>query len=217
MKPADLLCAFSLCLLSFATPLQAQVRTPWQMHDGLEVTPSNPLGLLAFTCAPSQHGDPCEYDVSTIPPVADAGWSPAPNGETIGFSITSRVCQAPISCMAYGDFTYFQTLVDVPANVIVTTFTIAFSGMDDGSRVTLFNSAHPGGLVIPGSYVYLGGSGTTNLASYVLSGETNRVVVTQVDDCCVQNNLQSAVVVLNGEVVTAVAKSSWGSLKGLYR
>ena len=29
--------------------------------------------------------------------------------------------------------------------------TISFSGMDDGSRVTIFNSVYPGGFVIPGS------------------------------------------------------------------
>src|SRR5688500_7583405 len=106
----------------------AQTRTPWQMHDGLE---GGPLGLIAFNCSPAVHGDICEYDVATVPPAGDSGWGNAPNGDTIGFSIfPSRVCQAPISCLAYGDFTYFQTFVDIPLNVVVTTFTIAFSGMD---------------------------------------------------------------------------------------
>src|SRR6187549_1286942 len=120
-------------LVSVFTNAHAQVRTPWQMHDGLEVTVGNPLGLVPFACSPGFHGDPCEYDVATIPGVGDAGWGPAPDGAIIGFSIPSRVCQAPSPCMGYGDFTYFQTLVDVPANVSVTTFTISFSGMDDGS------------------------------------------------------------------------------------
>ncbi|EAU69436.1 hypothetical protein STIAU_3662 [Stigmatella aurantiaca DW4/3-1] len=184
-------------------PAFAQTRTPWQMHNGLEVSATNPNGFKKFTCNPTQHGQICEYDVATIPPQSDSGWAIAPNGETIGFSIPSRVCQAPIACLGYGDFTYFQTLVDVPANVAVTQFTIAFSGMDDGSRVTIFNSQYPAGLVIPGSYVYFGGSGTTNLGPYVKSGEINRVVVTQVDDCCSENNLDSAIVVLNGEPVGA--------------
>ena len=144
-------------LVSAFTNAHAQVRTPWQMHDGLEVTVGNPLGLVPFACSPAIHGDICEYDVATIPPVADAGWGPAPDGAIIGFSIPSRVCNAPISCMGYGDFTYFQTLVDVPSNVTVTQFTISFSGMDDGSRVTIFNTTYPGGFVVPGSYVYLGG------------------------------------------------------------
>ncbi|ADO70937.1 DUF5011 domain-containing protein [Stigmatella aurantiaca] len=182
-------------------PADAQTRSPWQMHHGLEASVANPHGLLEFSCTPTEHGDRCEYDVATIPPSEEAGWAPAPNPDTIGFSIPSRVCQAPVACLAYGDFTYFQTFVDVPANVVVTTFTIAFDGMDDGSRVTLFNSAYPDGLVIPGSYVYLRGSGTANLGAYVKPGERQRVVVTQVDDCCSDNRLQTAEVVLNGEVV----------------
>lgn len=185
----------------FAVPAAAQSRTPWQMHNGNEVTSSNPLGLVQFNCSPTRHGDICEYDVSSIPAASDPDWGAAPDGETINFDIPSRVCQAPNRCMAYGDFTYFQTFVNVPSDVQVTAFTIAFSGMDDGSRVTIFNSRNPGGLVIPGSYVYLGGSGTTNLAAHVVSGEVNRVVITQVDDCCSENRLRNAAVVLNGEVV----------------
>ncbi len=207
----------ALCVATCASFAGAQTRSAWQMHEGLEVTPANPLGLIAFSCSPSQHGAICEYDVATIPPQGDAGWKPAPNGDIIDFSIASRVCQAPVTCMGYGDFTYFQTLVDIPLNVVVTQFTIAFSGMDDGSRVTIFNSAYPGGLVVPGSYVYLGGSGTTDLSTYVVSGEINRVVVTQVDDCCSENNLRSAIVVLNGSPVTPVRGTSWGKVKTLYR
>ena len=207
----------ALCVAMFAVSAQAQTRTPWQMHNGLEVTGSNPLGLVAFSCVPAIHGDICEYDVATIPPTLDGGWGPAPDPDIIDFSIPSRVCSAPITCWVYGDFTYFQTLVEIPANVIVTEFTIAFSGMDDGSRVTIFNSTYPAGFVIPGSYVFLGGSGTTDLESLVVSGEVNRVVITQVDDCCSENNLRSAIVRLNGEVVTATRAASWGSVKGIYR
>lgn len=190
-------------------PAAAQTRTPWQMHNGNEVTASNPLGLLQFNCNPTKHGDNCEYNVATIPAASDPDWVGAPNGDTIGFSVyPSRVCQAPNTCLGYGDFTYFQTFVNVPSNVQVTTFTITFNGMDDGSRVTIYNSANPGGLVIPGSYVYLGGSGTANLAAYVKAGENNRVVITQVDDCCVENHLQSAKVVLNGQVVSTACTNS---------
>jgi len=191
-----------LSLVLASTAAFGLSRTPWEMHDGLEVTSSNPYGLIAFTCSPGYHGHACEYSVATVPGAYDAGWGPAPNGDIIDFHIASRVCYAPSTCWNYGDFTYFQTFVDIPTDTEVTTFTIAFSGMDDGSRVSIYNSAYPGGLVIPGSYVYLGGSGTTNLAPYVLSGEINRVVITQVDDCCSQNNLRVARVVLNGEDVT---------------
>jgi hypothetical protein len=95
-------------------------------------------------------------------------------------------------CMTNVDFTLFQTFVDIPLGTTLNTFTVTMSGMDDGARITIFNSLYPSGLVVPGSYVYLGGSGTSNLAPYVAEGETNRVVITQMDDCAVGNNLQSA-------------------------
>lgn len=173
------------------------------MHDGLEVTPDNPLGLMKFTCRPSGSGDSCEYEVATIPPVSTPGWRAAPDGATINFSLyPSRVCEAPIRCLGYGDFSYFQTFVNVPRSTEVTEFTILFEGMDDGSRVTLFNSQYPQGLVVPGSYVYGGETGrTANLAPYVHVGEINRVVITQVDDCCKHNTLRSAVVRLNGQEI----------------
>ncbi len=218
MRFASRFLAVAMLLVISASAALAQTRPPWEMNDGLEVTPGNPDGLVAFSCSPAINGDICEYDVATIPPGNDPGWGPAPDGDIINFSIPSRVCNAPVTCLAYGDFTYFQTYVDIPANIVVTTFTIAFDGMDDGCRVTIFNSAYPGGLVVPGSYVFLGGSGTTNLKDYVVSGEINRVVVTQVDDCCSENNLRSAVVVLNGEPVQiAVTPMEWSSVKSLYR
>ena len=218
MRKLASLTAITLFLTVSAASLSAQTRTPWEQHDGLEVTGANPLGLVKFTCSPAIHGDICEYDDATIPGGADPGWGPAPDGLIIGFSIPSRVCSAPVSCFTYGDFTYFQTFVDIPATVVVTTFTIDFSGMDDGSRVSIFNSTYPSGFVVPGSYVFLGGSGTTDLSALVVSGEINRVVITQVDDCCSENNLRSAIVVLNGKsLVTAAKAHSWSSLKRIYR
>jgi hypothetical protein len=183
-------------------PAAAQTRSPWQMHHGTEVTPSNPHGLVQFSCTPAKHGDICEYSLATVPPEGHAGWASAPNELTIGYTLyPSRVCQAPTTCMAYGDYTYFQTFVNVPASTVVSTFTIAFTGMDDGSRVTIFNSLHPDGIVVAGSYVYLGGTTTANLAAYVKVGEINRVVITQVDDCCTYSRLESARVMLNGQEV----------------
>ncbi len=166
-------------------------RTPWQMYR-----PSPITGLGPF----SQHGQVSEYaSAPAVPDANAASWGPAPNGSTIGFSVPSRLSQ----CWTQLDFAFFQTLVDIPTGTTLSSFTIAFCGMDDGARVSIYNSANPSGLVIPGSYVFLGGSGTTNLATYVVAGETNRVVVTQVDDCPTGNNLQSATVVLNGTVVVA--------------
>jgi hypothetical protein len=73
-----------------------------------------------------------------------AGWTPAFNTETIGMAMGSRLCSAPVTCWDYLDFTYFQTFVLVPPayNLNLTEFSIQFSGMDDGSRITVFNSRY---------------------------------------------------------------------------
>jgi hypothetical protein len=203
MKRLDMYAVLGALVALGSADALAQTRTPWEMHDGLEVTAQNPLGLVRFSCDPRfTHGNICEYNDATIPLEHDPGWRAAPDGEVINFSVNpSRVCQAPVTCWDYGDFTYFQTFVDIPPNYVIQTFTITFMGMDDGSRVSIFNSSYPGGLVVPGSYVFLGGSGTANLAPYVVAGESNRVVITQVDDCCYDNQLRVARVVLNGQVV----------------
>ncbi|MCP3143268.1 hypothetical protein [Pyxidicoccus xibeiensis] len=205
---ASVLAATALAAVAYGVPASAQSRTPWQMHQGLEVTESNPLGLVPFSCTPTRNGDPCEYEVSTIPPVGEPTWGPAPDGEIIDFTLyPSNVCSAPVTCMAYGDFTYFQSFVRIPADFVVTEFNIVFNGMDDGSQVTIFNSSYPNGLVIPGSYVFHNEWGTANLGAYVRAGEVNRVVVTQVDDCCIHNNMREAWVRLNGQPVELVLGS----------
>ena len=204
----------SLVLLSFPLGMWAQSgsisRTPWEMHSGLEVTTSNPYGVLPFNSQGYPHGWSGEYAVATIPGATDPGWGAAPNGETIGFTgqgasgtSPSLIDDAGYGCQSAVDFTYFQTFVNVPSGTAVTQFTINFSGMDDGSRITIYNANYPSGVVDPGSYVYLGGSGTADLAGYVTEGQ-NRVVVTQVDDCPGGNQLQSAVVTLNGQAVQTV-------------
>jgi PKD domain len=172
-----------------ANPIVAITRTPWEMNRG------GSWSLLGFTL-PS-HGYITAYNNADIPAIGDMGWGPAPNPVTIGFSEASIL---PGYCLQAVDYTYFQTFVTVPAGGTVTTFTIAFSGIDDGGRVSIFNSTYPAGLIVAGSYVYLGGSGTSDLASYMTEG-VNRIVVTQVDDCPVGNNLITGNVVLDGVVI----------------
>ena len=191
-----------MMLFSSIAIAQDIARTPWEMNRGRSyiVLPApitnNPGEIVAF-------------DSASIPAIDDAAWEDAPNLATIGFSETSIIPSG--FCNIAADFTYFQTSVDVPVGTTVTTFSIDFSGIDDGGRVTLFNSSNPAGIVIPGSYVYLSTSGTTNLASYVTEG-VNRVVVSQVDLCPTGNNLNSAVVNLNGESIgTEQTFTVWGA------
>ncbi|MFL5343815.1 MAG: immunoglobulin-like domain-containing protein [Hyalangium sp.] len=188
-------------------PAAAHTRTPWQMHEGLEVTSSNPLGLLPFACTPSVNGDACEFSVATIPPKGDAGWKAAPDGSSIGLVSSSLVCQAPVSCLVYGDFIYYQTQVNVGAGP-VNQFTVSFNVVDDGLRVTIFNSKYPNGITAPEGFLHINGSlSTGNLAAYVATGEVNRVVLTQVDDCCTESRLTGAVIQINGEVVGLACQS----------
>jgi len=194
----------TVLLLTLSAQLLAQGsigRTPWEMNRG--------AGWSYLNFSLQSHGYPgnwngSEYDETSgayanaaIPATGNSGWGPAPNGETIGFVEASIL---PGNCLSSVDYTYFQTLVNVPTNTNVTQFTIEFSSIDDGGRVTVFNSTYPNGIVIPGSYVTLANGGTADLATYIVEGQ-NRVVVTQVDDCPTGNNLHSATVVLNGETV----------------
>ncbi len=182
-------------------------RTSWEKHSGLEEANGYSYGVVPFNSAGHQHGWIGEYSVATVPGASDTGWGPAPNGQTIGFygegapgTSPSLIDDAGYGCQTAVDFTYFQTFVNIPANTTVTQFTIDFNGMDDGSRITIYNASYPGGIVDPGSYVYLGGSGTADLSAYVTVGE-NRIVVTQVDDCPGGNTLAFAQVTLNGASV----------------
>lgn len=191
-------------ILCGAQPALAQVsRTPWQMHEGQDVIKLDaqlpPNGALA-------ENDYIAFRQAQIP-AEGAGWVTAPNPDTIGFGgpQASKIAAAGGSCRNAIDYTYFQTFVDVPPGTQVDEFKIAFQGMDDASRITIFNSQHPNGTVVEGSYVRKAAAGspaaTTDLKNLVVAGR-NRVVVTQVDWCPVGNQLQSATVQLNGSNVT---------------
>ncbi len=200
-----------LALLLFpASDLMAQVtRTDWQMHKGQGVIPLKLDSGMG-------HGAQEAYARADIPSKDDPGWVAPPNRETINFGggsssqINKAMCPAadgsrkPCGCWEAVDYTYFQTFVTVPPGTEVKEFTIAFDGMDDGSRVSIFDESGAEKL-IESSYVKLGGRGTTNLAQDVQQPGTYRVVITQVDDCPTGNTLRSAKVVLNGKDIPNTA------------
>ena len=181
------LAALALLALVLAAPsalLAQPTRTDWQMHRG--------QGVLDLPQALASHGDVAAYALAEIPLEGDPGWTVAPNKDTIGFQESSFIPGG--KCMRAVDYTYFQTFVTVPPNTAVKQFSIEFSGMDDGSRISI------NGVVDPESYVRLNESSTKNLANKISTGR-NRIVITQVDDCAVLNNLKSAIVKLNGSPV----------------
>jgi hypothetical protein len=156
----------------------------------------------------TQHGAPGEYAYATIPPENDPGWMVA-QGQNIDFSQTSNLtntfCQEADysgggACLDATDFNFFQTTFTIPANGLVTSLILTMADVDDGVQVKIFNSAYPNGVVDPGAYVTLGGSGTSNLAQYIVPG-VNRIVLTHVDDCVVNSALEGVTITLNGNPV----------------
>lgn len=181
----------------------------WQVYSNTTIY-SNPDPLQI-------HGEPGEYAAAPAIPAQDApGWvdcgpsSPlrssyyagtaplCPNASTIGMAVGSILP----GCWSGLNFSYFQALVSIPANTTISQFSVNMSGADDGARISLVNSSYPNGVTPPNGYIYqLTPQSTGNLADYVVAGEVNRVVITQVDDCAVGNNLHSAQISLNGAVV----------------
>ena len=186
-------------------PVTTLDRTGWEVSR-----PYSPIHTATFTT----HGDIGFYDLIPEPgvPTADAArWSDCgpssalcPNADTIGMSQPSRLGDGiGFFCLKSADFTFFQSFVSIPVGTDITQFSVNMDQADDGARVAIYNSANPGGLVLPGAYVFLGGAqSTTDLSLAMVAGEVNRVVITQVDDCATGNNLGFAEILLNGEVVT---------------
>jgi hypothetical protein len=173
-------------------------RTPWQMH----IDPS-PHGDLGYSLP--HHGHVSAYAFANVPSETASSWQSAPDPEVIGFD--GRVpgfgggnASRLWSCMNVVDYTYFQTIVTIPQGVTVSQFSVSFNGIDDGARISVYNTDHPTGLVVAGSYVYLGGSATSDLSQHLVTG-SNRVVITQVDDCRTGNNLSEARIVVNNSFV----------------
>jgi hypothetical protein len=188
---------------------QSVTHTPWEVHEGNEPTQDDGKAYFKLGSTHSSHGDKAAYAKAKVPGENDGGWINASesdvanrdgtsmNDKTIGLVRTSNLPAGAQNCRSTVDYTYFQTFVDVPENTSIDEFEIKFNGMDDGSRITMFNNEFPNGQIVEGSYVKLGGSETSDLRDLLVPGR-NRVVITQVDDCASQNNLRSAMVVLNG-------------------
>lgn len=175
------------------------------MHSSEVIKLSDPLPDSAAATAATNYMGFAQASI----PAEGSGWVAAPNPQTIGFGgpNASKISEAGGDCFYAVDYTYFQTFVDVPANTTVEDFKIAFSGMDDASRITIFNSANSAGTVVEGSYVLKADAGsaatTTDLKDLLVTGR-NRVVITQVDWCPGGNQLESAEVELNGSKVAPV-------------
>lgn len=173
-----------------AAPIE---RTPWQTHGG--------YGVIPLHAQVPSHGDAALYEYKQVPPADDPAWEAPPlDGDgNISFSQASELPNG--SCYLRADFTYFQTLVEIPADTTITEFEVRFERVDDGARAYVYNSQYPDGVYQPGTDIVLGGEPkSANLAEFIVAGETNRVVIVQVDDCPRENNLRNAQLYVNGTV-----------------
>ena len=189
---------FGTLLLGVPALAQQITRTDWQMFEDKSV--------FVLDKKLTSYGAVEAYVHAKVPAENDPKWKPAPDGKIINFGNSKASVLGADQCRKAVNYTYFQTIVDVPAGARVNEFKINFVNMDDGVRITIFNSGTPrDGTVVVGSYVEYGGVGTSDLRALITSGR-NRVVVTQVDTCPTGNRLGKAEVVLNGQVVTVPVK-----------
>lgn len=146
------------------------------------------------------------FDKAEIPSES-AQWVPAPDPDEIAFGgeEASRLTpQSSYPCERSVDYAYFQTFITPPAGTVVKDFSVDFVKIDDAARISIFNSKHPDGMLGDGSIVDADEQAisTGNLATELVPGEPNRVVITQMDFCSPGNNLGSAKITLNGEDVS---------------
>ncbi len=182
-------------------------RTAWEMKR------SDSVQTLGFNLVSLEDTD--AYILADIPD-DDETWEHATDTSVIGFKERSRITgtDGNNGCKSAVDYTYFQTYVNIPAGVEVTDFSINFSGIDEGARVSIFNSdrVDEANALVDDSYVFLDtkkqypDGQMIDLTAYLTNG-LNRVVVTQVDNCPAKhfgNLLKSAEVFVDGiEVITA--------------
>jgi hypothetical protein len=84
------------------------------------------------------------------------------------------------------------------AGFTVTSLSVTITDVDDGVRVSIFNTSYPDGM--SGGYAFLGGGSTSDFAQYVAQGK-NRIVLTHVDDCCGSRRIRNATLTLNGSAL----------------
>ncbi|MEZ4886004.1 MAG: RICIN domain-containing protein [Chitinophagales bacterium] len=212
MKNLNLFLLVGLIFFSTGNLFSQVTHTPWQIHKG--------GGAIDFDVRTNKnaydrmgHGDPRAYELKNIPAKDDAGWQAAPMRDgKVFFTETSTIpCQEKI------DFTYFQTIIDVPSNVNVSELTISYDRADDGARIYFFNSKSPNGHFNPDAdlrYNHPNDLRNINLANQVAVGE-NRVVIVQFDDCATGNNVSGINIKVNGaEIKTPPKEKSTTNLDG---
>ncbi|MEM9847681.1 MAG: cadherin-like domain-containing protein, partial [Bacteroidota bacterium] len=171
--------------------------SPWQINPGNEGI--IPIGEEVME---GVFGNPNAFDFASIPSLLDNNWTLAPVDEEGKILFGSDNASELSSCLGELDFTYFQTIIDIPENTELEEVLVKFALVDDGARAYVFNSTHLTGAFVAGAEIGLGDDPVTgDIKDLINVGERNRIVIVQFDSCPVGNNLQGAEVVVNGTVV----------------
>ena len=214
-----------------STDPAAITRTPWEMNLGGGTVDIREADQNTVSRNP---GDPLLYDYMQMPPLDDPGWQ-RPSSETgagaVRFVVdgdsvifggeTASILGAG-ECATKADFTYFKTEVTIPAGATVTKFEVSFDQVDDGARAYIRNSRYPNGQYPQGAFDPTGdilfnspAATTANLANFVVPGETNTVIIVQVDNCPPSNNLKNAQISFAGTVAGKEVRSEQIAVVGM--
>jgi hypothetical protein len=154
--------------------------------------------VVCFGMTFDGHGVDGEYAFEMIPAPDDPGWEPelSPN---ISFNQMSRLCDpsVPCGCSAGGDFTYFQTSLEL--QVKPSRVEVDIQNVDDGVEIRLFNAKHPDGMVV--GHAYFPGGTSADFGDEVIVG-ANRIVLTHIDDCCKDSRIDNALLWVDGASIT---------------
>jgi hypothetical protein len=180
---------FILILVSVHSLLLGQISvSPWQIHEGKE-------GII--THISPTNGDPSAYPKAAIPVKSDNGWKEAPKNAE-GKVFIDRA--STVKCLQQVDFTYFQTVVDIPANTKLDRFSVYYDKADDGARIYIFNSKFPAGTFNPDAdlMIHQNNAASVDLKDKIVIGEPNRIVIVQFDDCADRNSVTGININVNG-------------------
>lgn len=173
--------------------------TPWQEHSD--------YGQQCYSAVIDPRCDDSEYDYAlNIPSQNDPGWVMHASANIDWARSTNELllgCNAGQGCAGGGQFTYFQTFFFIGTLTDLSSARVQVNTIDDGVRVTLFNSVHPDGIVVPGGFLCMGDGGVTDDFSASLTTGFNRIVMTHLDDCPDWSALQHVEIIINGQTLSA--------------
>lgn len=176
---------------------------PWEVHEG-------PAQFKAFkTDTPEQRKQ--ALDEGVIPPAGDGGWNPAPtvsgNDAAAKYTRQSKVTKPKQEL----DFTYFQSIVTIPAGFTLSNFEVFYDSVDDAARVWIFNEKFPKGTFLPEADVVSRQvrKATADMKAFVTTGD-NRVVIVQYDQHPPGNDISGIRIKLNGSEVKAPTEAEIG-------